>query len=170
MPYLLRIKTFIEKHELYLKSILIDYKPYLNSLLTNSKLHLNSFADDYNPYDTSLLAISHYDHRIIPTLRLTSLLAASILTIILFHNNCWPVTSLLVSAISGFYIHHRYIGRYLYYSEKSTQEIAIAFEVVEAWIINAPIIILWFYRWLTGKERRNRRRVPTGPRGRNHLL
>ena len=198
-PYLTAVRRFIKKQKPYLKSLFTDYRPHLKSFLTDPRQHLNplhtdskpylqSILTDYKRYITSLLAVKDYDYRLIPTLRLTSLLATSIITIILYHNDCWPATSLLSSLTSALYIHHRYIGRHLYHPKTTRQAIVfevlkdwilitlpineatrqeIGFEVLEGWIINAPTKVKEFVGWLFQKETRNRRRIPARQ---NHLL
>ena len=198
-PYLTAVRRFIRKQQPYLKSLFTDFKPHLKSFLTDRKQHLGPLHTDYKPYlqsiltgykpyITSFLAVKDYDYRLIPTLRLTSLLAASIITIILYHNDCWPATSLLSSLTSALYIHHRYVGLHLYHPKTTHQALVfevlkdwilntlpinetirqeIGFEVLKGWIINAPTKFEEFVGWLFQKERRNRRKIPTRN---NHLL
>lgn len=184
-PYLPVIKSFIRKHEPYLKSILIDYKPYLNSrvnayrtAIKQRQPYITSLLNDYyaiieqqQPYLTSLLTVQDYDYRLIPTLRLLALFTTTALAIVLYCGDCWPVTSLTISLLSSLYIHHRYIGRYLHYNGKSTQKIEWVFGVVKGWIIDAPTNISIVFRWISGKERGDRRREGQGgPPRRPHLL
>lgn len=181
------IKSFIKKHQPYIDSRLNDCRTIIKQQEPYINQRLNSFLTDYKPYRTSLI-FKNYDYRLIPTLRLTSLFASSIITIIFYHNGCWPVTSLLSSLLSALYIHHRYIGLYLYHPKSTRQAIVvevvkdfvsnalpineatrqeIGFEVVEGWINNAPTKVKEFIGWLFQKESRNRRRIPSRN---NHLL
>lgn len=184
-PYLPVIKSFIRKHQPYLKSILIDYKPYLSSrvnacrtiikqrqpYITSLLIDCYAIIKQQQPYLTSLLNVKNYDYRLIPTLGLLALFTATALAIVLYCGDCWPVASLTISLLLSLYIHHRYIGRYLHYNEKSTQEIEWVFEVVKGRIIDAPTNISIFFRWISGKERGDgRRRGQRGPPRHPHLL
>ena len=191
-PYLPAIKSsnkrFVKQYRPYVNSRLVDCRKIIKSFIKQHHPYIQSILSDYKPYLTSLLTIKDYDYRLVPTLRLPSLLATSIITIILYHNGCWPVTSLLTSLISALYIHHRYIGLYLYHPKITRQAIAfelvkdwvlhalpisettrqeIWFEVVEGCIINAPTKVKEFVGWLFCNERRNRRKIPTRN---SHLL